>query len=199
MKLRTKMEPMLKKEERKGYQFQLLTALPVSKSFPKMRLRSIRDLSTRPSALQNLDHRMSPSTLFVLNVFLSKQISNNLFPYSRLVKTGQLNDSNRLILQRVQYLTSLAPDRQHGVPVAFLNDKAGKKMFFPNIFMNSEEFKDLGNLHYERRKLEYVPQEDVSLHEMVKKKMQMSGTDAEFLKSLGISAGANPNKKWKMK
>ena len=65
--------------------------------------------------------------------------------------------------------------------------------------MNSEEFKDLGNLHYERRKLEYVPQEDVSLHEMVKKKMQMSGTDSEFLKSLGISAGANPNKKWKMK
>jgi hypothetical protein len=104
-----------------------------------------------------------------------------------------------LILQRVQYLTSLAPDKQQGVPDAFLNDKAGKKMFFPNIFMNSEEFKDLGNLHYERRKLEYVPQEDVSLHEMVKKKMQMSGTDAEFLKSLGISAGANPNKKWKMK
>ncbi len=57
------------------------------------------------------------------------------------------------------------------MPDAFLNDKAGKKMFFPNIFMNSEEFKDLGNLHYERRKLEYVPQEDVSLHEMVKKKM----------------------------
>jgi hypothetical protein len=54
-------------------------------------------------------------------------------------------------------LTSLAPDRTHGVPDAFLNDKAGKKMFFPNIFMNSEEFKDLGNLHYERRKVDYVP------------------------------------------
>jgi hypothetical protein len=30
-------------------------------------------------------------------------------------------------------------------------------MFFPNIFMNSEEFKDLGNLHYERRKQDYIP------------------------------------------
>lgn len=57
----------------------------------------------------------------------------------------------------MQYLTGLSQDRAQGVPDAFLNDKSGKKMFFPNIFMNSEEFKDLGNLHYERRKQDYVP------------------------------------------
>ena len=30
-------------------------------------------------------------------------------------------------------------------------------LFFPNIFMNSEEFKDLGTLHLERRNIEYYP------------------------------------------
>lgn len=38
-----------------------------------------------------------------------------------------------------------------------LIDKTQKKLFFPNIHMNSEEFKDLGTLHLERRNLEYHP------------------------------------------
>ena len=67
-------------------------------------------------------------------------------------------------------------------------------MFFPNIFMNSEEFKDLGTLHYERRNIGY-PGEDVSLTEMARKRM--AGTDSEFFKHL--SAGGPPQKKWKLK
>jgi hypothetical protein len=37
----------------------------------------------------------------------------------------------------------------------FVNEKSQRKMFFPNIFMNSEEFKDLGTLHFEKRKGEH--------------------------------------------
>jgi hypothetical protein len=69
----------------------------------------------------------------------------------------------------------------------FLNEKTQKKMFFPNIFMNSEEFKDLGNLHYERRQVDYPP-EEVSLQELARKRMM--STDAEFYKQ--ISAGGAP-------
>ena len=142
MVLRLRMEwPM-------ALQLQQRTAVDVPKCFQTTRSRSISVLSNRPSPQQKIPHLILPITLSVLNASLSKtHILNNSFPYSRLVKTGQLTDNNRLMLQRVQYLTSLAPDRQQGVPDAFLNDKAGKKMFFPNIFMNSEEFKDLGNLH----------------------------------------------------
>ena len=37
-----------------------------------------------------------------------------------------------------------------------VNEKSQKKMFFPHIFMNSEEFKDLGTLHFERREANYI-------------------------------------------
>jgi hypothetical protein len=37
------------------------------------------------------------------------------------------------------------------------------------------------------------------MQDMVRKKMIMGGTDTEFLKSQGFFAGANPNKKWKLK
>ncbi len=76
----------------------------------------------------------------------------------------------------------------------FLNERTQKKMFFPNIFMNSEEFKDLGNLHYERRQVDYPP-EEVSLQEQARRRMM--STDAEFFKN--ISAGGAPQRKWKMK
>jgi hypothetical protein len=70
----------------------------------------------------------------------------------------------------------------------FLNEKSQKKMFFPNIFMNSEEFKDLGTLHYERRNADYFANEEAR---------RMSGTGAEFY--IQPFAGSNPQKKWKQK
>lgn len=53
--------------------------------------------------------------------------------------------------------------------------------------MNSEEFKDLGNIHYERRQVDYPP-EEVSLQELAKKRMM--ATDSDFYKQL--SAGGAP-------
>lgn len=44
----------------------------------------------------------------------------------------------------------------------FLLEKAAKKQFFPNIHQNSEDFKDLGTFHLERRNIDYYPQEDYS-------------------------------------
>ncbi len=64
-------------------------------------------------------------------------------------------------------------------------------MFFPNIFMNSEEFKDLGTLHYERRNYEYPANgEDLTLQEQARRRMIGGGTETEFFKNAGISAGA---------
>ncbi len=76
------------------------------------------------------------------------------------MKRGELTDQNKVFLQRVHYLSNL--NKQSNVAAnqvndLFLNEKTQKKMFFPNIFMNSEEFKDLGTLHYERRNLDYYP------------------------------------------
>jgi hypothetical protein len=104
------------------------------------------------------------------------------------VKSGNLSDNNKVILQRVQFLGNLGPKVAGGtVNDSFLNEKTQKKMFFPNIFMNSEEFKDLGNLHYERRQVDYPP-EEVSLQELAKRRMMSS--DQEFMKH--VSAGGAP-------
>ena len=94
---------------------------------------------------------ISLSSRRVSNATMSNFLTNLTF-YSRLVKAGNLTDNSKLILQRVQFLSNLGPKVAVGtVNDSFLNEKTQKKMFFPNIFMNSEEFKDLGNLHYERR------------------------------------------------
>jgi hypothetical protein len=78
--------------------------------------------------------------------------SNRFIPFRRLVKKGNLTDNNKLFLQRVHYLSNLNQSVSlNKVSDMFLSEKTQKKMFFPNIFMNSEEFKDLGTLHYERR------------------------------------------------
>ena len=88
----------------------------------------------------------------------------------------------------MQFLGTLGPKVAVGtVNDSFLNEKTQKKMFFPNIFMNSEEFKDLGNLHYERRQVDYPP-EEVSLQELAKRRMMSS--DQEFMKH--VSAGGAP-------
>jgi len=65
-------------------------------------------------------------------------------------------------------------------------------MFFPNIFMNSEEFKDLGNLHYERRNLDYYPTGGNG--EQAKR---LADTGTEFF--VHMSAGGAAPKKWKQK
>ena len=39
-------------------------------------------------------------------------------------------------------------------------EKSAKRQYFPNHHQNSEEFKDLGTLHLERRNLDYYPPED---------------------------------------
>jgi len=72
----------------------------------------------------------------------------------------------------------------------FLNERAQKKMFFPNIFMNSEEFKDLGTLHFERRPLDY-PEEEQSARK------RMGGTGSDFF--MQPTAGAAAPKIWKQK
>jgi hypothetical protein len=73
-----------------------------------------------------------------------------------LVKKGSLSDHNKVMLQRVQFLSSLDKSvALNKVNDVYLSERAQKKMFFPNIFMNSEEFKDLGTLHYERRNAGY--------------------------------------------
>jgi len=65
-------------------------------------------------------------------------------------------------------------------------------MFFPNIFMNSEEFKDLGTLHYEKRNADYYP---------TNSQTGPSGGNntnaSEFF--LQPTAGVPPAKKWKQK
>lgn len=86
------------------------------------------------------------------------------------------------MLQRVQYLNSLNNSvAVNKVNDIFLNEKSQKKMFFPNIFMNSEEFKDLGTLHHERRNAEYFATEEAR---------RMSQTGGEFY--IHPYAGANP-------
>lgn len=76
-----------------------------------------------------------------------------------MLKQGSLSDNNKLILQRVHYLQNLGHVKVTAGQVndQFLNERTQRKMFFPNIFMNSEEFKDLGTLHYERRNFDYPP------------------------------------------
>lgn len=135
---------------------------------------------------------ISLSSRPVSNATLSNFFTNLTF-HSRLVKSGSLTDNSKLILQRVQFLSNLGPKVAVGtVNDSFLNEKTQKKMFFPNIFMNSEEFKDLGNLHYERRQVDYPP-EEVSLQELARKRMM--ATDSDFYKQL--SAGAAPTRTWK--
>jgi hypothetical protein len=77
----------------------------------------------------------------------------------------------------------------------FLNEKTQKKMFFPNIFMNSEEFKDLGTLHQERRNQDYPNEGDFGSESSRRK--TFGGTGSEFLHQ--ISAGGNPVKRWVQK
>jgi hypothetical protein len=64
-------------------------------------------------------------------------------------------------------------------------------MFFPNLFMNSEEFKDLGNLHYERRQINYFPQTAEGGSD------RKRNTESDFF--LQTSAGAPALKRWKQK
>lgn len=101
---------------------------------------------------------------------------------------GGLNDSNKLILQRVSYLNSLNQQiASNKMNDTLLNERTQKKQFFPNIFMNSEEFKDLGTLHYERRKLDYPP---------------ISGLDDPRRTSENLPqspAGSPAAKQWKLK
>lgn len=66
-----------------------------------------------------------------------------------------MSDGNKMILQRVNYLSNLNKTVAFKVKETYLNEKSQKKMFFPNIFMNSEEFKDLGTMHFERRHTDY--------------------------------------------
>lgn len=73
----------------------------------------------------------------------------------------------------------------------FLNEKAQKKMFFPNIFMNSEEFKDLGTLHYERRNLDYYPPAEEGTFSQGRR----NATGSDFFAQ--TYAGVAPVKKWK--
>jgi hypothetical protein len=104
------------------------------------------------------------------------------------VKRGELSDSNKLFLQRVHYLNGLNKSvAANQVNDVYLNEKSQKKMFFPNIFMNSEEFKDLGTLHYEKRNSEYYNAQTAG--------PASSGT--EFF--LQPTAGVPPAKKWKQK
>jgi DUF438 domain-containing protein len=41
-----------------------------------------------------------------------------------------------------------------------VGDKRGKRLYKNNMAENSEAFKQLGNLHRERRQVEYFPQDD---------------------------------------
>ena len=66
----------------------------------------------------------------------------------------------------------------------FVNEKSQRKMFFPNIFMNSEEFKDLGTLHFERRNGDYYDN------------LLPSGNEVN---ALYPTAGVPPTKIWKQK
>lgn len=71
-----------------------------------------------------------------------------------------MSDGNKLILQRVNYLSNLKKTVAFKLKDTYLNEKSQKKMFFPNIFMNSEEFKDLGTMHFERRHTDYHVKEN---------------------------------------
>ena len=112
--------------------------------------------------------------------------------YSRLVRKGDMSDNNKVFLQRVHFLNSLDKSvAANKINDMFLNEKTQKKMFFPNIFMNSDEFKDLGTLHYERRnQLDHYPLEQ---QESIKR--AMGGTGSDFFSQ--TYAGAPPVKKWK--
>jgi hypothetical protein len=66
-------------------------------------------------------------------------------------------------------------------------------MFFPNIFMNSEEFKDLGTLHYERRNLDYYPTQAATNN------VQGGGLSSTDFFHIQPTAGMPPLKKWKQK
>lgn len=65
--------------------------------------------------------------------------------------------------------------------------------------MNSEEFKDLGTLHYEKRLQEYVPQNEVTMTDLAKKRLYGNDVASEIIKGGIGPAGANPSKKWKLK
>lgn len=70
----------------------------------------------------------------------------------------------------------------------YLNEKSQKKMFFPNIFMNSEEFKDLGTLHYEKRNADYYG------HQTGGPSLLSGESNIPH-----TAAGVHPPKKWKQK
>jgi len=111
-----------------------------------------------------------------------------------MVKRGELSEGSKLILSRVSYLATLNNNNfaANQVPDVLLNERTQKKMFFPNIHWNSEEFKDLGNLHYERRlpvKYQPLPSELGSDRKGI--------TDSEF--KLLATAGVPPVKRWKKK
>lgn len=109
------------------------------------------------------------------------------------MKKGNLSDSNKLMLQRVHYLSNLNQSVSvNKVNDLFLSEKTQKKMFFPNIFMNSEEFKDLGTLHYERRNADYFDTQQLNTFHSEHRK---NATATDFFTNQ--TAGAPPMKVWK--
>lgn len=59
----------------------------------------------------------------------------------------------------VNQLTSLLENSQ--IPFKSKTiDRTNKKMFSFNYHSNSEEYKNLGNLHKDKRVMEYYPQDD---------------------------------------
>lgn len=101
-----------------------------------------------------------------------------------------MSDSNKLILQRALYLNNINKSlTANQISDTLLNEKTQKKMFFPNIFMNSEEFKDMGTLHFERRNTDYYPEGN-------ERKGQFNNTNSDFYQ---LTAGIAPIKKWKQK
>jgi hypothetical protein len=77
----------------------------------------------------------------------------------------------------------------NGIEVPFMSkvlDRTNKKMFQFNMHSNSDEFKNLGNLHRERRVVEFFPQDD-KMNFSTKPQIQTNEAKAEIDKQSQIS------------
>ncbi|CDW73389.1 UNKNOWN [Stylonychia lemnae] len=122
---------------------------------------------------------------FTLNQrFLEQAQANGLdtsvFPlclkchFDQIVKRGNQSGADMTnhhnLLRQAQVQNNQSPGKN-----PYFIDKTAKKQFYPHIHQVSDEFKDLGTLHYERRNVDYFPQDDFT----GKKKLDLSTPQAQ--------------------
>lgn len=93
-----------------------------------------------------------------------------------------------LLRKAQQHNLQLNPNAQR--PNPFFVEKSAKRQYFPNHHQNSEEFKDLGTLHLERRNLDYYPVEDFTQSIPVQRKLRIGDVS---------TPQASSSRKWKQK